>query len=132
MTNFLDTLQTRIKEGTERVKKTSLKEFFLPTSEKAKAFLNPAIGIMAPVESALAAIIRKNQENKSFKQRFVEETMRGGDITGALESIGMKPGFAIPLGIAASVALPGMGEASQLKKGKVLLDENVARRVSDL
>lgn len=108
----------QVKEGVQRVKQTPLKEFFLPTATDTKKLIGPALATLSPIETGIAAAIRK--EPKSFKVKLREEFQRGGDIPGALKTRGVPGPIAFPLGIGLAVALPGAGEVGALKGVKGL------------
>jgi len=75
---------------------------------------------MSPLEVGTAALIEKS--DKPLPQRLMEQTQKGGDIIGALESRNMAAKYAIPLGLAASIAIPGAGELSAIKKAGLIAD----------
>jgi len=87
----------------------------------AKKLFGPVTSFLSPLEVGVDALIRKDEE-KNFRQRFLEAGKSGSDIGGALMTRGMNPKLAMPLGFAASLAIPGAGELSQIKKADKLVD----------
>jgi len=87
-------------------------------TQKAQNIYNKVVGpvssIFSPLEVGVDALIRKDP-NKNFAQRFKEATLQGSDIGGALTSRGMNPLLSMPIGFAASLAIPGLGELGQVK-----------------
>lgn len=89
--------------------------------EGVKKISGPVTSVFSPLENIADAAIRKDGD-KSFYQRLKDSVVKGSDIGGAMETQGMNPYLATPLGFAASLAIPGLGELNQVKKVDSVVD----------
>lgn len=80
-------------------------------------FLGPAFTAISPIEAAIDTLIRKGSPDE--KAQSLMQT--GPDIGGALQTRGVPGAVAFPVGLAASIAIPGAGEVGQIRKAEKAL-----------
>lgn len=102
-------LGDQIKQGYRSAYESEPVQKYLDVAQKVSG---PLMTAVAPIEAGIDYAIRKGTPEEKYSQLRGE----GPNLMTALESRGVPGSMALPIGLGASLAIPGAGEASILNK----------------